>query len=503
MMDVKKTVVRYQSPVTEVLSAAIAEGIIEVPGNIDKIGRIIWTDAQISGLDALCRDEELSISAVVDFTVVCSTVDNLKVSVSGRSSFSHQMRYPVVDESMVAVIKSECGQAEARITQEGNIAVKAVVELSGNVFQNISVEALLPENSNQIQSRGIRISYGLPPQYLQDSNHIRQDVRLPQGLPPVDAVLSRRCEFFVDDTDISAREILVSGTVRLSVLYRCSDGIRHAAFDLPGQVVIAGENIRPEAACYVQCNVTDVEIKVFEDENQSRTILAVEAEVKARAAVQAKSEESVMSDAYGINARVELEGCEYDMTSGITAFEKKNISYKESADIDCGEAPRLVLQDSGAVIDSVTAGQDAITLCGHVTYSAWDSAGSGCWPGSADFAVEIPAKGITEDSIIDADAFVEALEIAKTVDGSWVLAGQLRVKGYYINVNPARLVTGIEEKEQYTDDSRPLMLAIVQPGDTVWSIAKRCRVAVADLVALNPVLEKDFGPGAAVIAVRK
>jgi hypothetical protein len=65
------------------------------------------------------------------------------------------------------------------------------------------------------------------------------------------------------------------------------------------------------------------------------------------------------------------------------------------------------------------------------------------------------------------------------------------------------VVTELEAGEKLARAMAPLTLCIAGPGDTVWTLAQRCRVKAEDLVRTNPEIAGGVTPGAKIVVLRK
>ena len=72
-------------------------------------------------------------------------------------------------------------------------------------------------------------------------------------------------------------------------------------------------------------------------------------------------------------------------------------------------------------------------------------------------------------------------------------------------LNISREFVGVATTEIALGEARPskdcaLEIVLVRPGDTLWDIAKRLGMSVADLSAQNPQLSVDLKPGDKIVA---
>jgi hypothetical protein len=65
------------------------------------------------------------------------------------------------------------------------------------------------------------------------------------------------------------------------------------------------------------------------------------------------------------------------------------------------------------------------------------------------------------------------------------------------------VVTELTEGAHLARALPPLTLCVAGNADTAWSLARRCRVKVEDLIKANPEIAQGVRPGARIVVLRK
>ncbi len=503
-MDVRMNTIKLESVAAEVISAAVAEGVIDIPESFPKVSRVLWSTADIVDMDTLCQEAKLEVKATVDFTVVCMGEDGTLYSVEARSDFSHDMPFPAIKEGMQADVKGLCQQVECRITSEGKVGVKTVVELTGDVYERCALESATLGESEDVQQRCGTVHWTTKSVRAKGANTLRQDVRISEGMPEVDTVLTKDAQFIVDEIKTERGEAIVNGRLALNVLYSCEGGVKQAKFTIAGEVAVTDEAIVPGTAAFAQAEIKDLQIKTYEDEMQRRSILAIETPITVSLTQEIPGREEVLEDAFGIYAPVTINSHGVELYQPMTVIEPSSREFQGKINLEGNFSGEAEACDGKAIVDSVTAADDKISVSGRVYAVLWSKDGSECATGHVPFSCEIPAKDLkAADAMVRCSATLTSVLSYQDAEENVHVQGNVSIKGYYKNMQTVRLVSGIEEGEPYVDDNKPLMLAIAQEGDTPWDLAKRCRVSVEDLIALNPGIEEGIKSGQAVVACRK
>ena len=503
-MDVRMNSIKLESVTAEVVSAAVAEGVIDIPESVPKVSRILWSTAKIVDMDTICKEAKLEVKATVDFTVVCMGEDGMIYSVEARTDFGHDMNFPASKDGMRADVKGLCQPVECRITSDGKVGVKTVVELTGDLFERGALETATIDYGSDVECRTNSISWTTQSVHAKGVNTLRQDVRIPDGMPEIESVLTKDAHFMVDEVKTERGEAIVNGRLALNVLYSCEGGVKQAKFTVAGEVAVNDEGITPGAAAFALAEVRDLEIKTYEDEMQRRSILAIETPVAVTLVQEVPGKDEVLEDAFGIYAPVTLTTHAVELYQPMVVLEPSSREFQGKVALEgqfSGEAEACMGE---ATVETVTASDDMITVSGRVHAVLWSADGNECATGHVPFSCEVPAKDLkAADAMVRCNATLTSVLSYQDAEGDVHMQGNVSIKGYYKNMETVRLVSGIEEGELYVDDNKPLMLAIAQEGDTPWDLAKRCRVSMEDLIALNPGIEEGIKSGQAVVACRK
>ena len=91
-----------------------------------------------------------------------------------------------------------------------------------------------------------------------------------------------------------------------------------------------------------------------------------------------------------------------------------------------------------------------------------------------------------------------AASIEKKVGEPVELKYILRLQAEGVRQAEARVITDIQAVEA-PEKEQGIVLSFLQPGETLWDLAKRHRIPLAELNRLNPQLTDQPAPGTAVV----
>ncbi len=143
-----------------------------------------------------------------------------------------------------------------------------------------------------------------------------------------------------------------------------------------------------------------------------------------------------------------------------------------------------------------------LTISGILTLRVWGKDGryKNC---ESLYTLDVLTEQELDDATLSCDTMLKRSNIYQNNDNEWIANAEIDVNIKAMSRQQIKVVKEIEEEEVTESDKYSLMLAIASSDDTMWSLAKRCKVSMEDIMNLNPNLTIDSLEGSPVIIYKK
>lgn len=333
-------------------------------------------------------------------------------------------------------------------------------------------------------------------------------LRMPGDEGAIDSIIKSNVSVHKRDVKIYDGKMQIEAYVKVEVLYRRSDG---GELDyICDDVFVRKEaeiNVSEEPVdSYTDFRVESVESNISEDELGEKRQINIEALIKADTKVMRKEEIDIIEDAYSPSIKMEMNKKNFELNV-IHDISNTETIVKENLEIDDGKLkPSQVLIATGkaTIIDKKLL-ENKVVIDGvlkvEIMYKTSDekefvSTKSEEIPFTT--AVEIP--GCKIDMQCFCKAFIESIEASieadtlaiKAIIKEYIKVSYLTHKEFLVNI------TAVEGEALQKKAS--ITIYVIQPGDTLWKIAKKYFTTIDTILKINFLESQDLiGPGQKLI----
>lgn len=505
-MQLIRESIEMEQPVGTGRSQATVEGDVTLPGGLREETHVLSAHAMAVTEGAEALQDRANVSGRVIFHVLYTQGDPKKVNaIEAAADFTHLCEMPGAQPRAAVTAQAQVERVEARVTN-GRMTMKATLGIAARAALNAPVEAIVGVNgSDDVELRTQEMT--LRRTVAQGSGDVllREEFDLPAGLQITETLYATACPTLTDVSGGLGR-VGLSGQVALEAVHASSLSgrpvvVTRHSIPLTQSVEIAGEDGEHLDG---RITVKDVAVASQDMGDGERTLRA---EVLLGLEGWADREEtiSVMADAYT------TQGDDLRLTS-------RSVSCR-TGDERCQTAESaktmLLLPESAPPVRSVltafvtpvatsreqTGGRMTVSgnLLTTLLYMTDDSDAPVSVHQEAPFRTTFAAQA-GEDALVMLTA--GEVDAAPITSDRVELRYILRLTADGVQAQPLRLVTDAQEvaAEKPTED---IVLYFTQPGETLWDIARRYRLPVQGVKALNPELNGDPRTGQGVVVWRR
>lgn len=493
---------------------ALVEGDILVPDIKPDISNVLTVEGAANITKKEIQQDKIVVDGVVNFKILYTTENGEQpmYSMNASAGFNQHIDMPGIRPDMMGEVAAEVEHVDFQITNERKLAVKSVVNLSAKVLDSARMEVLREiYGLEDVQVLRNKIHYN----DLVGTNHaetiVRETFEVDENLPEIREIL--RCEAVAveKETKVTDGKVIISGIVKANTLYLGEDErnpmiqLKH---EIPFTHFVELNGAMKDMDSKINMKVDDIFTEVKENLDRDRKLFDVEATVKIAVSVFDQEEKEVIIDAYSPSKKLKVEKKPviFQQTLGKNTA---NMIVRETLDIpeNQGDAFKILSVNTRPVLTDYSLTEDKTIIEGVIEADVlYLSQGKDQKVHS--FQQEIPFRHFVEipgtKENMEADIDLKVFD----VDFSLINPEQVEVK---LNVGASCVVkknaqievlVNAEELEEVVDTTKTPSITIyfVQPGDTLWKIAKRYNTTVENIVKTNEIADPNhIMPGNQII----
>ncbi|KXG76190.1 DUF3794 and LysM peptidoglycan-binding domain-containing protein [Thermotalea metallivorans] len=500
-VELIRDLLKIDQLVGEEYAQALVEGDIVVPDAKPDISRILSVDGivNITGKEAV--QDKIIVDGIVQFKILYASDggDQPVYSMNASAGFSQNIDIPGTTAEMNCMVMGEIEHIDFHIVNERKVAVKTVLNLSGRSF-GVSKMDILREihGLSDIQVLKERVRYSDLVGSSSSETIVRENFEIEENMPEIREILRCDAHAVEKETKVTDGKVIVSGMVKTNTLYVGEDDrnplclMKH---EIPFTHFVEVPAAMGHMDCKIELKVDEVYADVKENTDGEKKLFEIEAIVKITAAVSEAEEKEVIIDAYSPSKKIKIEKkrVSYHLNVGSNA---SNVIVKETLEIPdhLPEAFRVFNVHVKPVITDYRLVEDKNVMEGiieaNVLYLSQDKDQP-----IHSFRQEIPFRHFIEIPGVDDSMKADICLSIHDVDYSLINPEQVEVK---VNVGAScvvaknaqvEVVVHAEESDEPVDmQQRPsITIYFVQPGDTLWKIAKRYHTTISELVETNDI----------------
>ncbi len=363
------------------------------------------------------------------------------------------------------------------------------------------------QNNIQLKKTPLRLA---DKQFSSDGSIIvRGQHEISSKLPRIGEVLCATASVEPDDASMEDGSVKLSGNVKVSVLYEEESedgregGMRSAEFSLPYSEQFEAPKAVEDMECDVEYNVREIYTEVMDNMDGEPRIIGIETVIGVNVCGYLISEPGVVCDGYCTDGSTLTPEFAETSPEQLVDFMSAQISQKCSVKRKPTDAPISgvcainVLKTS---VDDIDIKDGTVFIKGTVTIKVLCASSDENQPlypieTTTPFEHSFDISGpLGSKAACDAKIFVNHIGYnisgSDTVDIRMLIGISVKL----IKNDRVKTVTSfdiIESEETSDNGMQSYIIYFVQPGDTLWNIAKRYKTTVDDIVAGNGITNPD------------
>ena len=475
----------------------IVEGDVIVPDIKPDILSLVHVDGNVFITKKEVQDGKVKIEGAVEVFALY-VADDERASIKGLNAllnFSEVINVPEAKEGMITIVKERLLNMEHKILNSRKISVKSSIEMSIKVVGEEEIEVtkdIVEPGSIQYQKEKICLSelVGASCQKVE----VKENIMLTEGKPPILEILKTKLSIINCGYKISYNKILVKADLKMNVVY-VADNETMSLETFNTLVPIAGfidlTGVGENHNISIDTGLNSAYIKPFYQDLKAIG-LNLEAQIEICAKAYEDKALEVLSDLYNPTYELNLESQKISLKQNIAS---KTEELDLSQVLSIPELTNATLLDLNIIpnINEIKNNGSRVTIDGTANLELlyYDREKK-----KMDLKkIELPYQKSFDSSSEDFNLIVDNLEYDLRDNGH--LDIKLVLKIICENICPLNLnlISKIEQTENKNIPIASLVIYYVQPGDTLWKIAKRFKTTVELIKSSNNLKDDMIYPG--------
>ena len=478
----------------------MTEGDLIVPDVKPDILKVLQVDASSCISSKEISDGRLAVSGRIDFSILYipdggdAQIQCMRTSLD----FSHKLDKSAINEDCCAIIDSDVTRAEFHVINSRKLSLKAITSIDCEIVsaREISFLTGIEDEKAQIRTEPVTVNAFIGAR--DEDFMIKEMIEIPAGKASVGEIL--KIDYKISDKELKVitEKVVVKGVLNVCILYLdTAGGIEYTEAEIPFTEVFDFPNVYEDMSCSLNFRICDCYFDTAEDSDGDRRLINLEllvcAEMKAGTGMQL----NVISDCFCPGYETKLEYEETALNETVCSPSVRS-TQRDVAVIDSGVPQISSIYNvlAKAYITKSHTEDNKLLVEGkieaYILYITED-------PQTPVYSVkkEIPFSLILDSPGTSAGmACSIAAEVSHTsyhlnVASEVELRCILSISAEVYNSRTITLISGAETDNIPGDKKKGIVIYFIQPGDTLWKIAKSYCVSVEDILKFNRLGDKD------------
>lgn len=497
-------------------SQILLEGDIIAPDSKPDVKEVLSCHGKIRMKDVRVGDDKINLSGDLDLNILYSSDkgEDAVYAMSSSLPIEDVMNMDGLEQDMQVKVSSVLEHLDCQVINDRKLGVKAVIGIVAVADCIHKVDVVVPSEGNGMAFLEGNLRMEEVVAEKKDRFTIKEEITLPQTAPSVGEILCS--EFYLTDKEIRPMDgkVMVRSNLMTDILYTDDQGtgtVHVWSEKIPFNGYLETEGITPKSTVDMELCIDEASVKTALDDDGEPRILNVDVSILGELSAWDVTEKKVVTDAYapGMETEVMRENITYPTTVGRA---KNQFSLKEKITLEQNERPMLQAGKAWGTIlvQDVQAEEDMIEVEGVLTaeilYFCQEDDHAVCMvQRGIPFSQKIEMKGVMPEDEVSAKGNVEEIDFQILSDTEGELFASVVLEVDAKRPETAQLVTDIRLNDP-DNSQRHIAGAIiytVQPGDSLWTIAKRFDTTIERILMVNDIEDPDkIYPGQKILIVK-
>lgn len=512
-LEQEKKLLDWQTYVGKQSSQILVEGDMIVPDHKPDVWELLRWEGRVHIKEVRAMEERISFSGELLVSVL------YRAKKGERPLYGMEMTLPIEDvlhidgltSDMTVSFRAEPEHLECQVINDRKIGVRAVIRIEAQARKAEEREVLCGVSGEGIACLQGNLEMEREVAEIRDRFPVKEEIRISAAQPEIVDVLWQEATIAEQELRPAEGRVLVRGAVLLSMLYCDAEGrLGSISEKIPFHGALEGAGIQPKTELQGELTIEDAKLTPTVDEDGETREVAAEIVIGALLRGREQTEQEILLDAYAPKGTVqpEWETITYPIAVGSG---KNQFTLKERLQLEAGEQPMLQLEKVwGSVqLSEIRIETDVLEIEGslraEILYACEaDEAPICIIQRGFPFSQRMELKGAQKGDAAEVFAHLEEIDFQTLSEKEGELRATVSLDAIVTRQAEGQIMTGIVFSEETEKEmGAGAVIYVVQPGDTLWQIAKKYRTTIADILAVNEIEQAELiYPGQKLLIVK-
>ena len=520
-MELKKQQIHMNRWKGNVTTQVTLDDDFIVPDTMDDMAQVLLDNGEIQIESVKNQGEKVLVKGKLDFQVLYRRAEGGLQTLGGTIPFEEGINVPGLEERDDVTLSTELEDLSTGMVNSRKLGVKAIITLEVRVESLYQAEAaedageggqpgtmdnvLLQHRAIDIAAIGVR---------HKDTFRIKEQLSLSGSKPNIDQLLWKEMRLCGVSARPAGGRMLIDGNLEVFVIYS-GEGEEtpvqwwEETIPFSGEIELAGAD--EEMIPVVSMELAHKNVEARPDYDGEMRELDVEAVLELDMKLYEEQQIQILSDLYATDREltpITKEAC----FEQILTKNGCKCRVAEKVSMDQNQRILQICHSGGAVkVDDISVGEDLLIIDGAVEVSLLyltsdDSAPVQSAVRMVPFHCEAEAAGISEDSVYQVTPSLEQLTAVMAGGDSVEIKAVASLEVLVLQPVCEAVITDVTEQPldvKKLQEMPGIVGYIVQPGDSLWKIAKKFHTTVESIMTMNELSSDEIRPGDWLILVKE
>ncbi len=503
--------------INEIIDSSSTEVLLEneftLSDGTPDIEKIISTEGKVKVNDAAVNEEAVTVDGTLTYNIIYRSNDEEVTvsSVSDKIQFTEEIPFPGAMEGMEAQVETYIDYIDAEQLNERTYLVKVVVLLDTDVINKHPVNFVSNlESDGTFQAKTKNIKYTDEVSALSEEVNINDAVELNKGSDEIAKILKAESEVFITNIDALDDKMLVEGTCKVGFLYTEDNSLNTTGYvseEFPFTHYLEVKNSNDDMIKDISVTLNDMTYNVTENYDNEKKLIEFNLPFTVNAALFDTVEKNIITDCYSTDCLLDMESQKVNISS-LKEIVNKTVKYENTFDVVSGSIKDIYTVDVSPKISEKKVIDDKYVVDGfldvNLLYLNGDINKIDKGYASLPFTASIDLKENQLSSDIASNVKITKCGAYRKGSNSVIVNCDIGIGMKLRNKDEISVISDIAEAGAIDRSKMPsLVFRVVQPGETVWDIAKNYNLSINYLKELNNLPPDNIlTPGSKLIIAR-
>ncbi len=514
MMELVKRHIHMNRRRGSVTSQMTLDDDFNVPDTMDDVEQLILDSGEIQIESAKNQGEKVAVKGKLNFRILYRTPSGPIMTLAGGIPFEENVNMPGLSESDYVQAGWELDDLNVGIINSRKLNVKALVTLKIQAETIYDAEAAVDvkfdgnvetlKRTSTVAALGVR---------RKDTFRVKEVLTLSGNKPDIDTLLWQDIKLRGVNTKPLDGKVHIDGELMVFAIYAGEDGqmpIQCMEESIPFSGDVELDESVEEMIPFITVRLVHKDMEVNPDSDGEMREISVDVVMELDMRLYEEEEVELLSDLYALDREIlpdTGEAC-FDQIAARNLLKNK---IQEKVSLPVGQRILQICHSDGDVkIDEIQIGDGELSIDGvlevRLLYlTADDASPVGASTEMLPFHMTAEVPSISPNSAYQVEPGIEQISAVMLGGDTVEIKGVITADILVLRQVCEQVILDVKEQPVNVEALKQMpgiVGYLVQPGDSLWKIARTFHTSVEDIMAANNLPDSAIHPGDKLILVK-